>query len=76
MFCFPSICVVCVCLNLDIKLGTTINASHLIRKNYLEFIVSKFQIFNVTLLQMVTKTLFFKINKKLIVSFLIQRYFN
>lgn len=57
-----------------IKLGTTINASHLIRKKYSKFIVSKFQIFDVKLLQMVTKTLFFKINKKLIVSFLIQRY--
>lgn len=58
-----------------IKLGTTINASQLIRKKYLEFIVSKFQIFHVKLLQMVTKTLFFKINnKKLIVSFLIQWY--
>lgn len=46
-----------------IKLGTTINASHLIRKNYSEFIVSKFHIFDVKLLQTVTKTLFFKIKK-------------
>lgn len=49
-------------------------SSHLIRKNYSEFIVTKFQIFDVKLLQMVTKTLFSKINKKLIVSFLIQWY--
>lgn len=46
-----------------IKLGTTVNASHLIGKNYSEFIVSQFQIFDVKLLQTVTKTLFFKRTK-------------
>lgn len=60
--------------DMDIKLGTTISASHLIRKNYSEFFVTKLQIFDVKLLQMVIKTLFLKINKKLIVSFLIQWY--
>lgn len=52
-----------------IKLGTTINASHLIRKNYSEFIVSKFQIFDVKITTNGYKNIVFQ-DKQKVYSFI------